>query len=79
MGHIELIEKLRALPDDQQSQVLDLIERLSGQPVSARDAGPDQGEWTESGFAAFSLSQALRDMEDDPVVYTVDDLRERWQ
>ena len=33
-----------------------------------------KGEWTSGEFAGFSLSQAMRGMEDDPVTYTPADL-----
>jgi hypothetical protein len=36
-------------------------------------------EWTNQDFSEFSMQQAQRGMEDDPVIYTDADLRERWR
>lgn len=80
MGYAELIEKLQALPKDKQAEVFDFVEFLA-----SRFAAPgvndrrDMAEWTEADFANFSLGQALRDVDNDPVVYSRDDLRESWQ
>lgn len=80
MGYAELIEKLQALPEDKRAEVFDFVEFLA-----SRFAVPDAGEkrdvtdWHDAEFGAFSLGQALRDMEDDPAVYSRDDLRESWR
>ncbi len=78
MGYAELIEKLRTLPADKQHQVFDLVEALAAKG-GARTGAPEQADWPEDGFAEFSVGQALRDLGDDLVVYTKDDLREHWQ
>jgi hypothetical protein len=36
-------------------------------------------EWTDGEFTQLAMSQALRGMEDDAVIYTRDDIKERWQ
>jgi hypothetical protein len=74
MGYVELIEKLQTLPREKQAEVFDFVEFLA-----ARFSGtsPDT-EWTDTKFSEFSLAQALRGMEDDPVTYTTDDLSEKW-
>lgn len=77
MGYAELIEKLRTLSDDKQAEVFDFVEFLSVRATRG-DKPPTKGEWTSDEFAGFSLSQAMRGMEDDPVTYTPDDLKERW-
>lgn len=51
----------------------ELIERLQALP---RDK---QADWADSEFARMAMVQALRDIEDDPVAYTANDLRECWQ
>ena len=38
--------------------------------------GPD--EWTEAEFAELSMQSALRGLEDEPDIYTLEDLKERW-
>jgi hypothetical protein len=82
MGYAELIEKLQALPLEKQAEVFDFVEFLAtrcGKPGVVPVGGQDRDDWTDADFAGFSLAQALRGMEDDPVTYTTDDLRERWQ
>ncbi len=37
-----------------------------------------RAEWTSAEFAQFSMAQAMRGMEDDPVSYIASDLKERW-
>ncbi|OHC73512.1 MAG: hypothetical protein A3G18_08040 [Rhodospirillales bacterium RIFCSPLOWO2_12_FULL_58_28] len=78
MGYAELIERLRALPDDKQAEVFDFVEFLLAR-TAREDKPPVEGEWTNAEFADFSLSQAMRGMEDDPVTYTPADLKERRQ
>ncbi len=70
MGFGGLIEKLQALPADKQAEVFDFVDFLA-----ARSAGAD---CTDREFSDFSLGQALRGMEDDPVTYSIDDLSEKW-
>jgi hypothetical protein len=74
MGYIELIEKLQTLPRDKQAEVFDFVEFLAARFT----APPPDAEWTDGKFSEFSLGQALRGMEDDPVSYTTDDLSEKW-
>lgn len=64
----ELIaQHLRRLPESVQAEVLDFIRRLEGTIGEA-----DQGaEWS-----AYSLSSAMRGMDDEPSLYSLDDLRE---
>jgi hypothetical protein len=35
-------------------------------------------QWTDEEFADMAMQQALRGMDDDPVIYGDADLRERW-
>lgn len=74
MSLTELMEKLRTLPKDKQAEVFDFIDYLVG-----RFGRYDQTSWTDAGFAEFSFGQAIRGMEDDPVVYTENDIRAPWQ
>lgn len=74
MGYRELIEKLQALPRENQAEVSDFVEFLTSRfSGTSHDA-----EWTDAKFSEFSLGQALLGMEDDPVTYTTDDLSEKW-
>jgi len=77
MGYAELIEKLQTLPTEKQAEVFDFVEFLATRFGHAQPA--KQGEWTDAEFADLSMRQALRGMEDDPVAYTRDDLKEHWR
>lgn len=50
-----------------------LEQRYGEAPESA------EADWSESQFQAVSLDQAMRGLEDEPELYSEDDLRERWQ
>lgn len=77
MGYAELIERLQSLPQDKQAEVFDFVEFLSAR--SGQGEAPAHGEWTDAEFARMAMAQALRGLEDEPVAYTLADLRERWQ
>jgi hypothetical protein len=77
MGYAELIKKLQALPEDKQAEVFDFVEFLAARFAASKDAGRD--EWSGNQFAEFSMEQAMRGMEDDPVTYSRSDLREVWR
>jgi hypothetical protein len=77
MGYAELIERLQALPRDKQAEVFDFVEFLSAR--SGKEQAHARGEWSDTEFADLAMAQALRGLEDDPVAYTLADLRERWQ
>jgi len=80
MGYAELIEKIKALPEDKQAEVFDFVEFPAARiAASGVDDKRDNEEWTEVDVASFSMGQALRGMEDDPVTYSRDDLRECWR
>ena len=79
MGYAELIELLRALPADKQAEVFDFVEFLAARNATEGGKPPAHGEWTDAEFAELAMRQALRGMEDDPVSYSQDDLRESWQ
>ena len=72
MGYIELIaRKLATLSPEKQAEIYDFVEFIAERAVTA--------SWTDTGFQIMSLSQALRDLEDDPVNYTSSDVREAWR
>lgn len=79
MVFAELIEQLRALPQDKQAEVFDFVEFLSQRGQRVAGAANTGTEWVDAEFSSLAMAQALRDEEDDPVVYTRADLRERWQ
>jgi len=79
MGYAELIERLQALPHDKQAEVFDFVEFLSVRSGFSEKVPHAHADWADSEFASMAMGQALRDIEDDPVSYTANDLRERWQ
>lgn len=79
MGYAELIELLRALPADKQAEVFDFVEFLAARSTAEGARPLAHGEWTDREFAELSMRQALRGIEDDPVSYSRNDLRESWQ
>ncbi|MBF0167990.1 MAG: DUF2281 domain-containing protein [Alphaproteobacteria bacterium] len=76
MGYAEVIEKLRSLPEAKQAEVFDFIEFLANREDGKALA---KGDWSNAEFSSFSIDQAMRGMEDDPVTYSLADLKERWQ
>ncbi|PWC39050.1 DUF2281 domain-containing protein [Azospirillum sp. TSO35-2] len=77
MGYAELIEKLQALPEDKQAEVFDFVEFLAARFAASKTGG--KADWADGEFAEFSMEQAIRGMEDDPVTYSREDLRETWR
>lgn len=79
MGYAELISKLEALPRDKQAEVFDFVEFLAARCETEAGKPHTHAEWTDAEFSELSMRQALRGMEEEPVAYTREDLRERWQ
>ncbi len=36
-------------------------------------------DWNNAEFTEMAMNQAMRGMENDPALYTLEDLKERWQ
>ncbi|GHE20540.1 DUF2281 domain-containing protein [Halomonas urumqiensis] len=73
----ELVSRVSRLPPDRQEEVMDFIaflEHRYGQRESL-----EQADWSESEFHAMSVDQAMRGLEDEPNIYSEEDLKERWQ
>ena len=79
MGYAELIEKLQGLPAEKQAEVFDFVEFLAARFGKAKGKPFTRDEWSDAEFGEFAMGQALRGMEDEPVLYTRDDLKECWQ
>jgi hypothetical protein len=58
-----IIKQIHELPDSKKSEVLDFVEYLRSKT--------DEKDWS-----AFSLSSAMRGMEDDDSLYTINDVKE---
>ena len=72
-----IYEKINSLPDDKQQGVFDFIEFISSR-YKKKQIIPTNEELTDDVFVNFSMHHALRSIEDDPVNYTSEDLKERW-
>ena len=72
----ELITKVNRLPDAYQQEVLDFVTFLE-QRYGSRSA--THSDWGERQFTSMSVDQAMRGMEEEPELYSEDDLEERWQ
>ena len=69
MGLGELIiKKVNNLPETDKAEVLDFIEYLKN-----KAAKKERKKWTD-----FSLSSAMRGMEDEPALYSIEDLQESF-
>lgn len=78
MSQAQLLEKFNMLPPDKQGAVLDFIEFLASRSPKLSDRQVENDDWTDDDFSQMSMSQAMRGMEDEPLIYTFDDLKERW-
>jgi len=77
MNYAHLIEQLQVLPVDKQAVVLDFVDYLASR--FANTPGKSVGDWSTTDFSGFSLTQAMRDMEDEPELYSSADLKESWR
>jgi hypothetical protein len=59
----KIIKQIHELPESKKSEVLDFVEYLRTKT--------DEKDWS-----AFTLSSAMRGMEDEDSLYTLDDLKE---
>ena len=72
-----IYEKINSLPDDKQQEVFDFIDFIASR-YNKKQIIPANAELTDDIFVNFSMRHALRGIEDDPVTYTSEDLKERW-
>jgi hypothetical protein len=79
MGYAELIEQLQTLPEDKRAEVFDFVAFLAARFGESGDKPVALAEWRDADFSQMAMQQAQRGMENDPVTYTLDDLKERWQ
>lgn len=64
----QLVKHIENLPESLQSEVLDFVEYLEIKLQQKEEA-----EWS-----AFSITQAMRDIESEESLYTISDLKERF-
>ena len=65
-----VLHHLQALPESAQAEVLDFVEFLELKAEIGGN-GREQADWS-----GFSLSQAMRGMENEPSPYAMNDLKE---
>jgi hypothetical protein len=64
--------KLSKLPKEKQNEVIDFIDFLSNKNTDIEI--PDENiEWSK-----FSMAHAIRGLEDEPDLYTLEDLKEKF-
>ena len=73
----DLIAKVSRLPPSRQQEVIDFVAFLEQR--YGTDLPDETSEWSDAQFKAMSIRQAMREIEDEPDIYTEDDLKERWQ
>jgi len=77
MNVATLIEKIQELPTDKQAEVADFVDYLSERFGQA--AGGAAADWSMADFSRLSMTQAMRGLEEEPDLYSEDDLKERWR
>lgn len=79
MNPAQFFEKMQALPPNRQAEVFDSIEFLVSRSITPDNRQIADDEWTNAEFSQMAMSGAMRGMEEEPPLYTLDDLKERWQ
>lgn len=80
MNLVELIERIKALPEDKRVEVYDFVEFLVWrESLSPTAREREHADWSEADFSAMAMQQAMRGLEDEPALYDENDLVERWQ
>lgn len=64
----KIIEKVKSLPDDKQSEILDFIDSLSKKVKEE-----EKKEWNK-----FSLESAMRGLKIEESLYTLEDIKEKY-
>ena len=64
----KIIEKVKSLPEEKQTEVLDFVDFLE-----KRIKEEENRDWSK-----FSLESAMRGMEDEETLYTLNDLKETF-
>jgi hypothetical protein len=73
---LSLKSLIRNAPDDQSSKIDD-FDQMPTQCASLSNV--EATDWSDQEFKDFSMQQALRGMDEDPVIYTDADLQKLWQ
>ena len=65
----EIIKHVKTLPDAVQAEILDYVEYLESKTKKAKD---EKSKWSD-----FSLSRAMRGIESEISLYSLDDVKEK--
>lgn len=79
IGHMDLVRTLQTLPTDKQAELADFVQFLALKFASSDPGNAAGDDWTERELSQLALQQATRGLEADAAIYTLADLRERWQ
>ena len=63
----KIVEKVKSLPEDKQIEILDFVDFLS------RKVEEEERLWSK-----FSLESAMRELESEESLYTLGDIKERF-
>ena len=66
----QILKHVRELPEDLQAQILDFVEYLESKNQMM---SKEESQWAE-----LSLSQAMRGMENEESLYSVEDIKETF-
>jgi len=64
----KIVEKVKSLPQDKQIEILDFVDFLS------RKVEEEERFWSK-----FSLESAMRGLESEESLYTLEDIKERYR
>ncbi|WP_339801853.1 DUF2281 domain-containing protein [uncultured Marinobacter sp.] len=73
----DLITKVSRLPPSRQQEVIDFVNFLEQRYGTEKKT--EHSDWPENHFELMSIEQAMRGLEDEPEIYSDEDLKERWQ
>ncbi|ERS06996.1 MULTISPECIES: DUF2281 domain-containing protein [Marinobacter] len=73
----ELISMVSRLPPARQQEVIDFAAFLEQRYAAKNKQQPT--DWSEEDFKSMSAEQAIRGIEDEPELYSDEDIQERWQ
>lgn len=80
MGYAELIHlRLQTLPPEKQAEIYDFVEFIAARSSTVVAKTATRDDWTQAEFSQLALAQAMRGLEDDPITYSLQDIKERWQ
>jgi hypothetical protein len=77
MGFTQLLDVIRALPPERQSEVFDFVEFLAARYGTGQQSSST--DWAEAVFSELALVHAQRGTEDEEPICCPDDNKKPWQ